>query len=157
MTGYTGFSPARAFPSPTITAPVNALNHCLSLALVFTLAAAAPKSGRVNASEVSFIQNVRPILSEHCFACHGPDAETREGGLRLDQAEAALESGAIVAGDVQASEIWAPITSSDPEMVMPPPEFQKPVLEAERDILPALTQLTLTKLLLSRRRPQVPK
>jgi hypothetical protein len=76
---------------------------------------------------VSFNEHIRPILSENCFACHGPDSGNRQAGLRLDVAEAAtaeLDSGmrAIVPEDLTASELIARITSDDPDVVMPPPE-----------------------------------
>ena len=71
--------------------------------------------------------DIRPILSENCFACHGPDSASREAGLRLDVAEQAvaeLDSGlrAIVPGDASVSELLARVTSDDPDVVMPPPE-----------------------------------
>lgn len=84
---------------------------------------------------VSFPQDVRPILSDHCFACHGPDAEKREADLRLDQADSVSESGAIIAGDLESSELWARIISDDPDTVMPPPDFKKPIDQEQRQIL----------------------
>tara|TARA_R110002049_G_scaffold27321_3_gene94443 strand:+ start:90879 stop:94067 length:3189 start_codon:yes stop_codon:yes gene_type:complete len=86
-------------------------------------------------SDISFSQDVRPILSDHCFACHGPDAETREADLRLDSLESATENGAIVAGDVDASELFARITSDDGDLVMPPPEFDKPLSVSQQATL----------------------
>jgi hypothetical protein len=76
---------------------------------------------------ISFNDDIRPILSDTCFACHGPDSANREAGLRLDvfeQATAELDSGAraIVPEDPAASELLARITSDDPDVVMPPPE-----------------------------------
>ncbi|MFO0940029.1 MAG: DUF1549 domain-containing protein [Pirellulales bacterium] len=80
-------------------------------------------------SSIRFDRNVRPILSNACFQCHGPDEAKREGGLRLDVAEAALKGGdsgpAIVAGNLDASEVWKRITSTDPSLVMPPPKSGK--------------------------------
>ncbi len=78
-------------------------------------------------SRISFNDSIRPILSEKCFACHGPDSANRQAGLRLDVAEAAtaeLDSGlrAIIPEDVAASELIARVTSDDPDLVMPPPE-----------------------------------
>ncbi len=78
-------------------------------------------------ASISFNRDVRPILSDLCFACHGPDGANRQAGLRLDvfeQATAELESGsrAIVPQDVNASELLARVTSTDPDVVMPPPE-----------------------------------
>ncbi|MFK7819592.1 MAG: PSD1 and planctomycete cytochrome C domain-containing protein, partial [Planctomycetaceae bacterium] len=74
---------------------------------------------------VDFQKDIRPILSNHCFTCHGPDAARREGGLRLDQRNAAIgedDSGklAIVPGDVDASEIIRRVTSADLDEQMPP-------------------------------------
>lgn len=82
------------------------------------------------AAGVDFRTDVLPLLSENCFNCHGPDAGTREAGLRLDQREAALlpaDSGmpAIVPGDPDASTLIARITATDPSDVMPPPSAKK--------------------------------
>lgn len=82
--------------------------------------------------ELQFNRDVRPILSNHCFTCHGPDAATREGGLRLDQRDAATatsDSGerAIVPGDTDASELIRRITSTDPDVRMPPVDGPKPL------------------------------
>lgn len=89
---------------------------------------------------LDFNRDVRPILSDRCFSCHGPDHEDRQAGLRLDLREAAtaeLDSGttAIVPGDPATSEMIARITSTDPDVVMPPPRFNKPISSAEADIL----------------------
>ncbi|MFK7910017.1 MAG: PSD1 and planctomycete cytochrome C domain-containing protein, partial [Akkermansiaceae bacterium] len=71
------------------------------------------------------------ILSENCYACHGPDEETVEGGLRLDVREKALEGGdtgeAIVPGDAAASLILEKIMHKDPDEIMPPPDKKKPL------------------------------
>jgi hypothetical protein len=77
-----------------------------------------------------FNRDVLPILSEHCFVCHGQDNAKREAGLRLDQrpdALSELKSGrrAIVAGDLLQSELWSRITSNDNEHCMPPPSTGK--------------------------------
>jgi hypothetical protein len=75
--------------------------------------------------------HIRPILSDKCFACHGPDANAREAGLRLDIADsayAALKDNpkwhAILPGDKEKSAVWQRIISQDPELVMPPPSFK---------------------------------
>ena len=78
--------------------------------------------------EVDFNFDIRPILADRCFACHGPDEKTRKSGLRLDLEEGAfatLENStarAVVPGDLGKSEAWRRIISDDPELVMPPPE-----------------------------------
>ena len=98
--------------------------------LAFWLAACRPSHEAPEAAGlpevVDFNFHVKPILSDRCFACHGPDEAAREGGLRLDTEEgalAALESGghAIVPGRPGRSELVRRITSEDPAAVMPPP------------------------------------
>ncbi len=84
-------------------------------------------TGFASAESPSYNADIRPILSENCFACHGPDSASRQAGLRLDlseQAVAELDSGlrAIAPGDIDASELLARVTSDDPDIVMPPPE-----------------------------------
>ena len=78
-------------------------------------------------AETPFNEEIRPLLSEHCFSCHGPDSASRKADLRLDTREGALTSGIISPGNAEASELIARITSDDPEQVMPPPDFKKPL------------------------------
>ena len=91
--------------------------------------------------KVDYNFHVKPILSDRCYACHGPDAQNREAGLRLDEevsAYAALESGegtAIVAGNTQRSLMVHRILSDNPETVMPPPESNLSLTDEERAIL----------------------
>ena len=82
---------------------------------------------------VRFNRDVRPILAEHCFRCHGPDAAARTAGLRLDSradAVSALPSGAValVAGDPEASELIARIEAEEDTLRMPPPDSGRPGL-----------------------------
>ena len=80
----------------------------------------------VCAEKVDFNTQIQPILSENCYACHGPDEATIEGGLRLDDRTLALKGGdsgkAIVPGDPAKSLIIERIFHSDPDEVMPPPD-----------------------------------
>ena len=80
-------------------------------------------------NRVSYSAQVRPLLAEYCFPCHGPDARARKAGLRLDQREStlALRGGvaAIVPGDPSRSKLVARITAADAEKRMPPPETEK--------------------------------
>jgi mono/diheme cytochrome c family protein len=69
-----------------------------------------------------FNRDVRPILSDNCYKCHGPDKAQRKAGLRLDDRAAALEAGAFEPGDAAASELVRRISSADPDERMPPPE-----------------------------------
>ena len=89
---------------------------------------------------VDFNSQIRPILSDNCFFCHGPDAAHREGGLRLDQKEAAFGEGdsgmvAIIPGDPDSSEIMQRITETDPELHMPKIESGKQLEDAEIELL----------------------
>jgi len=101
--------------------------------------AAACLASAARSAPISFDRDIRPILAEHCFACHGPDAAARQADLRLDTAAGATAarggSRAIVPGDVQASALVARIGSTDPDLVMPPPETNKPLSAAQRDLL----------------------
>lgn len=91
--------------------------------------------------EIDFNYHVKPILSDKCFACHGPDEPARKAGLRLDVAENALEvlegSGnrPIVPGAPGKSELVSRILSDDPETQMPPPEFKVELSKGEIAIL----------------------
>jgi hypothetical protein len=87
-----------------------------------------------------FAREVRPVLSNRCFKCHGPDTERQEAGLRLDLRDAALaelDSGtrAIVPGHPDDSELVARITSTDPDLVMPPPHTKVSLSAEEKRIL----------------------
>jgi hypothetical protein len=87
-------------------------------------------------AKVSFNREIRPILSEQCFSCHGFDAKHRKADLRLDTREGALAENdgvrAIIPGDPAKSELWKRLLSQDPEEVMPPPEAHKPKLTAKQ-------------------------
>lgn len=91
---------------------------------------------------LSFNRDIRPILSEHCFACHGFDGAARKAGLRLDTLEGAtstLKSGAVavVPGDINASTLLARVGASDPNERMPPPEAGEALDAAEIERLRA--------------------
>lgn len=86
--------------------------------------------------QISFNYHVKPILSDKCFACHGPDMDNQKAGLRLDEAEGAyalLKSGnhAIVPRKPSNSEVFKRIFSKDEELIMPPPEFNVPLTDVE--------------------------
>ncbi len=91
------------------------------------------------AETVDFSQDVRPILSDNCLSCHGPDAATREAGLRLDLPEGAFAElgggAAIVPGDSDASEAIARIEQEDSGLRMPPAETGKRLSAEEISVL----------------------
>ena len=76
----------------------------------------------IDGAEVDFERDVRPILSDACFHCHGPDQASREADLRLDQKRTAIE---VLGESADDSELLRRITSTDPAEVMPPPESGK--------------------------------
>ncbi|MCP4099527.1 MAG: hypothetical protein GY748_25180, partial [Planctomycetaceae bacterium] len=88
---------------------------------------------------ISYNRDIRPILSENCFACHGMDAGNREADLRLDLYEAAVgkeeDGAAIVAGQPDESLIWQRILETDPDVVMPPPESKKTLTDDQKQML----------------------
>jgi len=109
---------------------------------IVMLAALPPASGRAApaSDDVDFNRDVRPILSNHCWSCHGTDEKGRQAGLRLDQRESALresDSGEtpIVPYKPAASHLIARVDSSDDDVVMPPPSAKKPLTSAQRDVL----------------------
>ncbi len=91
--------------------------------------------GLSRGSEIQFNRDIRPILSEHCFPCHGPDGTHREAELRLDIREIALAAEAIVPGDVERSTLIARIESEDADQRMPPPSFKKALTSSQKDLL----------------------
>lgn len=112
----------------------------LGIILTLGLWSIAPASGEEPLPDrVEFNRHIRPILSDNCFQCHGPDRNTREAGLRLDaRAEAVADRGgfrAIAAGDPEASEIIRRILAEDPADKMPPPESNRDVSERELALL----------------------
>ncbi len=99
---------------------------------------AAGGSPSPHGKSIDYIRDVRPILSNNCFACHGPDEKTRKGGLRLDVREEAL--AAIVPGKPEQSELLRRITASDPAEAMPPGKTGKKLSPREVETLRAWVQ-----------------
>jgi hypothetical protein len=103
------------------------------VALAFASAGLLGHSG-ARADGVDFNRDVRPILSNNCFKCHGPDEEKREADLRLDEADAAIPR-AILPGKPQESPLVARLLTTDPEQVMPPPSTNKHLTDQEKQVL----------------------
>jgi hypothetical protein len=99
---------------------------CLSLACSQPAAADRP---------VDFNRDIRPILAENCFACHGQDGNKREAGLRLDDRAAAVEMQAILPDDPGASSILERIRSSDEDVIMPPPDSNRRLNDEQKALL----------------------
>lgn len=106
------------------------------LACLLAMIAPSATSRAADEGAISFNEDIRPILSDACFRCHGPDAGGRKAGLRLDSrqgATATLESGAIaiVPGDPEESELYLRVTAEDGAGRMPPPGSGKPLTESQ--------------------------
>ena len=104
------------------------------------MAAAAAAASATTAGPVQFNRDIRPILSDHCFSCHGPDVQKMKGGLRLDVREAALrpaKSGkkAILPRDAAGSELVHRLLTDDADELMPPPEAHKPLKPEQKALL----------------------
>jgi hypothetical protein len=111
---------------------------CVAATFAASAQGGDPSSKRT--TKLDFARDIRPILSNHCGACHGPDEKTREAGLRFDLRESAiakLKSGktAIVPGDSAASALIARIHAKKESQRMPPPESKKPLSEAQKQLL----------------------
>ncbi|MEM7607393.1 MAG: DUF1549 domain-containing protein, partial [Myxococcota bacterium] len=107
----------------------------------FAIGCFAAACGVTSALGVDFASEILPILSDKCFACHGPDSADRKGGLRLDTLEGATADlggySAVVAGDLEGSEAIYRITTDDPIFVMPPPESHLVLTKEEIAVLSA--------------------
>ena len=93
--------------------------------------ASAPAKGRA----IEYNRDVRPILAENCFACHGPDSAARKANLRLDRRDDAVEAKAVVPGDPKGSGVVERIFAEDPAEVMPPPKSHKTLTAAQKETL----------------------
>ncbi len=109
----------------------------LATSLILTLSLSAQA---VQSDPLDFKRDIRPLLGDYCFACHGPDAATRQGGFRFDERDSAFgeaDSGEypIVPGNVDTSEMIRRMRSSDEGEMMPPPEVNKRPTSAQVDVI----------------------
>ncbi len=108
------------------------------VSIVFLISASLCGQAAANdRAKLEYNRDVRPILAENCFACHGPDSAARKADLRLDKREAAIEAGAIEPGDPKQSELVARINAADPKEVMPPRSTTKSLSAEQKDVLRA--------------------
>ena len=104
---------------------------CIIALLVLLLGSLPARS----ADKVEFNRDIRPILSENCFFCHGPDKKHRDSGLRLDIRDEALAKEAIVPGKPEESELIDRVTSDDEFERMPPKKSTKRLTTAQKELL----------------------
>jgi hypothetical protein len=101
-------------------------------AAVGTASRAAPPPAP---AKIEYNRDIRPILNDNCFKCHGFDSASRKADLRLDKREAAIKAGSIVPGKPDKSEMIQRIFSDEPSELMPPPKSHKKLTVAQKDLL----------------------
>ncbi|MEO0795568.1 MAG: PSD1 and planctomycete cytochrome C domain-containing protein [Verrucomicrobiota bacterium] len=84
---------------------------------------------------ISFNRDIRPILSNNCYFCHGPDLENNKADLRLDDRDSAIVANAIVPGSAETSEMIQRILSDDADMLMPPPDSHRKLTDEQKQLL----------------------
>ena len=108
-------------------------SFCLSWCfLALLLSGIATASDDITLQPLEFNRDIRPILAEKCFSCHGPDPNKRKADLRLDQRQSALNAGAI---DPSDSLIIDRIHSDDSDLLMPPPDSNRHLSQQDKKIL----------------------
>ena len=112
---------------------MNLTRHAPMLLVALTLALPATLSAQDD--KIVYNRDIRPILADNCFACHGPDSASRKGDLRLDRADAAASMKAIIAGKPDESGLMHRILSKDPDEVMPPPVTRKTLTDKQKELL----------------------
>src|SRR5262249_54844099 len=136
----TRLRPASMSDLPVCLPAENDLMRPWLLRASLLLAFAACPIGSICAQQVDFTHDVRPILSRHCFKCHGPDDKARKAKLRLDVRSVAIgitKSGvpAIVPRKPEGSELVGRILGAEETEIMPPPTTKNPLTDAQKEIL----------------------
>jgi hypothetical protein len=115
--------------------------HFVGLVSVCLFTSLAGSSGAAQANApVKFNRDIRPILAENCYACHGPDNNARKAKLRLDTKEGIFEKTpkrdpAVIPGDLEKSELWRRVTTTDEDDRMPPPDSHKVLKPEQKELL----------------------
>jgi hypothetical protein len=113
----------------------SAVDPLLRAALAGIVLLAVCASLRAADAPLSYNRDIRPILFENCFACHGPDSASRKADLRLDKRDVAVEKKAIVPSKPDESEMVRRIFSTDDDERMPPPDSHKTLTDAQKETL----------------------
>ena len=108
-------------------------SRCQTISCAFV--ACVLSASAVLADPVSFNRDIRPILSDNCFSCHGPDASHRQADLRLDLRNDALSAGAIMPGKPAESTLVSRVNATDADELMPPPESHKKLDAKQKELL----------------------
>ena len=97
------------------------------MARVISILAAVFLCSMAQGAELDFARDIRPVLSDACYHCHGPDAKVRKAKLRRHDRAATLEAGVLTDG-----EMLRRLTSDDPDERMPPADSNRPLRDADR-------------------------
>ncbi len=112
---------------------------CLLSGLCVLINARAGQAAEVAVPRVDFQRDIRPILSDKCFFCHGPDEKHRQAELRIDSRDGVFQHAGdqkiVVPGKPDASELWKRISHSDPDQAMPPADSRKTLSPQERELI----------------------
>src|SRR5262245_35920927 len=111
-----------------------ALRICGLCALAAVLIVGSPRNNFA-ADKLQHNSDIRPILSENCFACHGPDSAARKADLRLDKREVAVEMGALAPGKPNESTLVERVFAMGVDEMMPPPATKKTLTASQKDLL----------------------
>ncbi len=110
-----------------------------SMAIALTMVLATRAGSLAGEPGVNFNRDIRPILSETCYACHGPDAGKRKADLRLDTRAGLFRSAdgstVVVPSKPAESELWLRVATDDPESIMPPPKEGKPLSPGQKQLI----------------------
>lgn len=110
-------------------------DHWLLLMVLVWIGSLSTAQSLAADAEIDFNRDIRPILAENCFYCHGQDGNKRQGGLRLDQREAAVDSGAVVPFDESGSVLLQRVNSDDANLQMPPPNSGRILTDVQKQKL----------------------
>src|SRR5438046_359206 len=113
--------------------PAHRVKSCCLLRRLLLLSLSLPVL--LGADGIQYNRDIRPILAENCFACHGPDSASRKADLRLDRRDDAVKASAFVPGKPDESELIRRITATDPKEMMPPPKTLKKLSPSQKDLL----------------------
>ena len=123
----------------TVAYSFRPISAASSIILLLTATLAGNLSADDQSVQIEFNRDIRPILSDHCFACHGPDAKHREADVRIDTEKGLFgtdgEAGPVVRGKLDESELWRRITATKLDEQMPPADFAKPLSDEQRKLL----------------------
>src|SRR5438067_11404256 len=110
------------------------LPFALCCALLLSPAALHADESRPG-GKVEFNRDIRPILSDTCYTCHGPAKSTRKAGLRLDTQDGLFADEVVVPGQLGKSKLWERVSSPDPKQVMPPSSKGRPLTAQQIEVL----------------------